>query len=686
MKKSIFFLAAFALVATSCSDDLINGESQEQNKYFNEFSAHVVEFDPITTEHTITHTANGPRRTAVIIDGNTPKFRWLENDQLGIYSAEVAYEVISRTFQKITVTKNSGVTVSGYEAPDGFHACAEKDKPNGTTYIRDKKISKGGTYFQDTVTRTPSEVPVATSAGQYTFFNVKSIETATDGHQRALFAQPNLAVKNGDFYFAFSPFLAEATKGTEINIDYSQQMQTGNGTYDHLGAKDFMYSALTQAKTENIEDLTDFEMKHIGAIVRLKLQVPEGGLYTECQVVGHELLTGGTFNLATSQFTNDPSPDGIITIKMGENGQGIAVEEGGYITVYVMFPAQDLTDHDHYMCVKLKNIANKTFETSILPGINVEAGKAYGITTKVKVTGGYDEDVPGGAEYVDLDPENPETSMKWASYNVGAPNKQPYETGDWYAWGEIQTKSTFPTNCSNYEWATTTDGASLGSVSNKKEYKATSSKTYHKLRKYVPTTDVCAIYNGDNGTTPVDIWAGEGERDGKTRLDLEDDAAYVHMGGNKWRMPTADEMSGLVYGTRGYAADGKTPVETSYEWVWTTMHEVPGYYIYNTKYGNFIFLPACGRMQSSLSYGANESDLSKRKGYYWCSDLEDYTADGKTVYRSNRAYHYGFFSPSASANPHEFLPDPPGEGENRFEGRQIRAIYMGSSWVAPEDE
>ena len=102
MKKSIFFLAAFALVATSCSDDLINGESQEQNKYFNEFSAHVVEFDPITTEHTITHTANGPRRTAVIIDGNTPKFRWLENDQLGIYSAEVAYEVISRTFQKIT--------------------------------------------------------------------------------------------------------------------------------------------------------------------------------------------------------------------------------------------------------------------------------------------------------------------------------------------------------------------------------------------------------------------------------------------------------------------------------------------------------------------------------------------------------------------------------------------------------
>ncbi|MGM9818180.1 MAG: hypothetical protein ACI30B_04270, partial [Paludibacteraceae bacterium] len=84
-------------------------------------------------------------------------------------------------------------------------------------------------------------------------------------------------------------------------------------------------------------------------------------------------------------------------------------------------------------------------------------------------------------------------SVKWATCNVGAAT--PEEAGNYYAWGEIATKET-------YEWSNYSDTSDGGST----------------FIKY--TTD------------------------GKTVLDLEDDAAAVKLGG-KWRMPTDAEWTEL---------------------------------------------------------------------------------------------------------------------------------------------
>lgn len=134
-----------------------------------------------------------------------------------------------------------------------------------------------------------------------------------------------------------------------------------------------------------------------------------------------------------------------------------------------------------------------------------------------------------GYEYVDLG-----LSVKWATCNVGA--SKPWEYGDYYAWGETETKS-------DYSW-----------------------KTY----KYCRGTDTSMTkYCKDSKYGTVD---------NKTQLDPEDDVAHVKWGGS-WRMPTKAERDELV---------------DKCEWSWTTQSGVNGYKVTSKKNGNSIFLPAAG--------------------------------------------------------------------------------------------
>ena len=97
-----------------------------------------------------------------------------------------------------------------------------------------------------------------------------------------------------------------------------------------------------------------------------------------------------------------------------------------------------------------------------------------------------------GYQYVDLG-----LSVKWATFNVGA--TKPEEYGDYYAWGETETKNDY--SWSTYKW---------------------SDETGNILSKYNTS-----IYYGTV--------------DNKHVLDAEDDVAHVKWGG-KWRMPTQSEQ------------------------------------------------------------------------------------------------------------------------------------------------
>lgn len=178
-------------------------------------------------------------------------------------------------------------------------------------------------------------------------------------------------------------------------------------------------------------------------------------------------------------------------------------------------------------------------------------------------------------EYVDLG-----LSVKWATYNVGA--TKPEEYGDYYAWGETETKSTY--NLSTYKWCN-------GSV--------------WSLTKYNTISDYGMV-------------------DNKTILDPEDDVAHVKWGGN-WRMPTKAEQDELC---------------TNCTWTWTTLNGVNGYRVTSNKTGytdRSIFLPAAGLRSDTRLFDDGYFSCY----YYWSSSLySDYP--GKAWYSDGVTHTRGF--------------------------------------------
>ena len=153
-----------------------------------------------------------------------------------------------------------------------------------------------------------------------------------------------------------------------------------------------------------------------------------------------------------------------------------------------------------------------------------EKGTAYG--NQVVFTT-LEAPIENGHEYVDLG-----LSVKWATCNVGA--SKPEESGDYFAWGETTTKST-------YSWSTYT-------------YCKGSSTT---LTKY-------------------NCSSGYGTLDNKTTLELSDDVAAINWGG-AWRMPTDAEI---------------TELREQCTWTWITQNGITGYRVTSKKNSNSIFLPA----------------------------------------------------------------------------------------------
>ncbi len=141
-----------------------------------------------------------------------------------------------------------------------------------------------------------------------------------------------------------------------------------------------------------------------------------------------------------------------------------------------------------------------------------------------------------GHDYVDLG-----LSVRWATCNVGA--EKPEEYGNYYAWGETATKTT-------YSWGT----YAYGSADN-----------------------VLTKYNTDSHYGTVDK---------KTTLETINDAATKNWGGS-WRMPTSAEWEEL---------------RTSCTWTLATLNGVAGYKVIG-KNKNAIFLPTAGYRSYNERYG-----------------------------------------------------------------------------------
>lgn len=160
------------------------------------------------------------------------------------------------------------------------------------------------------------------------------------------------------------------------------------------------------------------------------------------------------------------------------------------------------------------------------------------------------------------------SGLKWASFNIGA--TCPEEYGDYFAWGETETKAFY--DWSNYKWC---DG------------------TRQSLNKY-------------------NVHKSLGTIDNKWILEPDDDVAHVKWGGS-WRMPAWWERSELM---------------DECDWIWTTRNGVKGYEIKSRTNGNSIFLPAAGSTAgenvetSGLYWAGNMWTGNSASGSIICFDSE----------------------------------------------------------------
>ncbi len=135
----------------------------------------------------------------------------------------------------------------------------------------------------------------------------------------------------------------------------------------------------------------------------------------------------------------------------------------------------------------------------------------------------------------------------WAAYNVGA--DAPEEYGDYFAWGETDTKEVY--DWSTYKWC---------------------NGTHDSLTKYCSTS-------------------GYGVLDYKNELECEDDAAYVNWG-PLWCMPTHEQQVELM---------------NVCTWAQTTLNGVNGYQVTGPN-GNMLFFPYTGeRSGSQLMYAGSSA-------------------------------------------------------------------------------
>lgn len=177
-----------------------------------------------------------------------------------------------------------------------------------------------------------------------------------------------------------------------------------------------------------------------------------------------------------------------------------------------------------------------------------------------------------GHDYVEIG------GMKWATKNIGAENIT--DAGLYFQWGDIQGYTA--------EQVGTGEGQKYFGWADYKYGNGTSSPGAREMTKYNST-------------------------DGKTVLDLEDDAARANWGGT-WRMPTTEEMQAF-----GDAVNA----------VWTADYQGSGVagLVCTDKTDNtkVVFFPAAGYCGSGRHVG--------RYGYCWSSSL--FTSSRQGAYDLN---------------------------------------------------
>lgn len=343
---------------------------------------------------------------------------------------------------------------------------------------------------------------------------------------------------NGNYkYASYYPYSAENSVNA-IQVSFPANLAVNNGYTSHIAPYVHMYApAIMPTDVE----AANFNFYQVGALAHFEITTPAGVQYTKLVISTEDdsnvFTTEGTYDLSVVTGENKP----VITPTTQVNAIGMSLN--------VTLAAEDKLDL--YFIMAPAQLAGKTLNFKLFDGNNnkytgtkdctknQESGKIYKYSvTLTKESVAFD---PSTIEGVDLG----HPLYLFAPFNLGATSIE--ETGDFFAWGETETKETF------------TEGT----------YKLSSISSYYDALE-------------------------DKQMNGKTRqvFKPEYDAA-TQIWGNGWMIPNYIEVNGFLQG------------QCDKEWV--TINGTQGWKCYNkSDHTKWIFLPATG-----AKIGSTVSDTDK---------------------------------------------------------------------------
>lgn len=400
-------------------------------------------------------------------------------------------------------------------------------------------------------------------------------------------------------FHAFAPSGAVDNVGEYPNAERERGL--GNFAYTNAGDKDLIYAYATRTQGSLLKinaDPVQLAFEHLLSRVEFtfKNNLSEGNI-TISNVQITEAAKSAEFNCGdvdmanwvwNATSTSSYSFGGTTAIAKGASASAENVQ--------FLFPATT-RNYDISFSIAYESDAAEE-RTATISDVNLVMGKSYNINVTIEdkdivteeykieffvaevkdwgsnieldaTINGKEEEVPdyNGHEYVDLG-----LSVKWATCNIGA--NSPEESGDYFAWGEVEPKDI-------YKWST------YKYCFNETENSAMT----HNLTKYC-----------------VDKFGYNGFMDNKWKLDLEDDAAHVNWGGS-WRIPSVEDFRELI---------------NNCTWELLMQNGVEGYLVTSNLEGytdNSIFLPFAGCINHEGSYEVGV------RGFYWSNSLNSNIAD-----------------------------------------------------------
>lgn len=207
-------------------------------------------------------------------------------------------------------------------------------------------------------------------------------EQTDDRRLKATFDGGAWALKANSNYAAYYPFVKDFDiDRTKVPVNYEGQKQNGKTTA-HLGAYDYMGA---RPATTNEKGGVSFDFDHVGALVILKISVPQvGTTLKEIRLSvadGTKLfITKGTYSLASVQNVGFPitAAEGGASSNMTIGIENCTTTQANEeVSVYFMCAPMDLSDKTVNVTVDCNN---SEFYLKFA-GQKFEAGKGYALAT-----------------------------------------------------------------------------------------------------------------------------------------------------------------------------------------------------------------------------------------------------------------------------------------------------------------